>query len=112
MYGGIQMNEIQNDKINEMATEVINLMVSKSAFHSLLHELNEMESAIVAIRFGAICSPKSLQEVADLYQTTRETIRKVESNAMAKISKGTRERLANHRNAHHPSVLEALNESR
>ena len=106
------MTEIQNDKINEMATEVINLMVSKSAFHSLLHELNEIEAAIVAIRFGAICSPKSLQEAADLYQTTRESIRKIESNAMAKISKGTRERLTNHRNAHHPSVLEALNESR
>ena len=104
------MTDIKNDKLNEMATEVINLMVSKSAFHSLLHELKPIDAAIVAIRFGAICSPKSLQEVADLYQTTRESIRKIESNAMAKISKSTRERLANHRTAHHPSVLEALNE--
>ena len=94
---------------NLLATDLINKLVNDSAFYMLANELNELELAITALRFGLVSRPKSLTEVADIYKVERTDIRQVESKAMAKLSKSTRERISNHLKAHHPNVLEDRN---
>lgn len=92
-----------------LATDLINKMVEESAFHMLTNEINSIEIAIIALRFGLISRPKSLSEVAEIYKTERLDIRRIESDAMAKLSKSARERISNHLKAHHPNILEDRN---
>ena len=94
---------------NHLATDLINKLVSTSAFHQLENEINDLELAIVALRFGLVSRPQSLTEVAELFKTERIEIRKTESKAMAKLSKSTRERISNHLKSHHPTILEDRN---
>jgi DNA-directed RNA polymerase sigma subunit (sigma70/sigma32) len=95
--------------MNYLAQDLINKLVADSAFHMIANELNEHELAIVALRFGLVSRPKNLTEVADIFSTERLYIRRTESNAMAKLSKSTRERISTHLKAHHPNVLEDRN---
>jgi RNA polymerase sigma factor (sigma-70 family) len=52
----------------------------------LLHKLNDRERSIIALRFGLDRGePRTLEEVGEHFQLTRERIRQIEAKAMAKL---------------------------
>lgn len=60
----------------------------KSALDDIVDELDERESQIVAWRFGLNGeAPKTLEEIGELMEISRERVRQLETRALAKLRK-------------------------
>jgi len=60
----------------------------KSALDNIVDELDERESQIVSWRFGLDGeAPKTLEEIGDLMEISRERVRQLETRALAKLRK-------------------------
>ena len=68
---------------NSVALPVLNYIVNE-----ILKELPERDQMILKMRFGLIDgTPKTLQEVGDVYNVTRERVRQLEQNALRKLNR-------------------------
>ncbi len=54
-------------------------------FPEVLHELDACQAAVVRMRYGLDEEPKNLEEFGALLGLTRERVREVESEALAKL---------------------------
>lgn len=77
---------IQSDQITE---DVVLDKVQREALDKLMKKiLNPKEYAIIALRFGFIDGTRcTLQEVAQIYEVTRERIRQIEAKALLKLKR-------------------------
>jgi RNA polymerase primary sigma factor len=66
--------------------EAASFTLLREQLHTVLHTLSEREAGVVSMRFGLTDSrPKTLDEIGKVYGVTRERIRQIECNAMAKL---------------------------
>lgn len=90
-----QLPNPHSKSITDMAIVLVeNHILAKELWHQL--SINEV--AFVAMRFGLICKPKTLKEIADLYKTTTTEIQIVEHSATRKLSKSTWAKLSKYKN--------------
>jgi hypothetical protein len=58
----------------------------RDALHSVLDTLPEHEAAVIALRFGVSGGrPRSLQDIANHFNVSRETIRRIQRDVLEKI---------------------------
>ncbi len=68
--------------------EYTNNQYLKKEVNEILKELPERDQMILKMRFGLIDgTPKTLQEVGDVYNVTRERVRQLEQNALRKLNR-------------------------
>jgi RNA polymerase primary sigma factor len=66
--------------------EAVSLTLLQEQLRSVLGTLSEREAGVVSLRFGlADGQPRTLDEIGKVYGVTRERIRQIESNTMAKL---------------------------
>ena len=66
--------------------EAVSFTLLQEQLHSVLGTLSEREAGVVSMRFGLTDGqPKTLGEIGKVYGVTRERIRQIESNTMAKL---------------------------
>lgn len=76
---------VQDDRMIDPA-EYTNNIYLKEEVNKILSELPERDQMILKMRFGLIDgTPKTLQEVGEVYNVTRERVRQLEANALRKL---------------------------
>ena len=66
--------------------EAVSFILLQEQVHSVLGTLSEREAGVVSMRFGLTDGrPKTLDEIGKVYGVTRERIRQIESNTLAKL---------------------------
>lgn len=86
-------NEIEvGDKIKDSLSPSVEYQIIKKTIEQqirdILKELDEKEALVLKLRFGLDDDkPRTLQEIGDLINLTRERIRQIEKKAMRKLSR-------------------------
>jgi RNA polymerase primary sigma factor len=93
-------NEIDSPELSEVIAQVSVPPAEEELIHrrlhagvrGALHELGKKEREVIALRFGLDRDgePRTLQEVGDMLQLSRERIRQIESRAKEKIRRSKR----------------------
>jgi RNA polymerase primary sigma factor len=79
------------DKSAERPSQGVNMRMLRKQIDSVLDSLDAKEQAIVRMRFGLDDGlVKTLKEIGDKYQISRERVRQIESKALAKLQHPTR----------------------
>jgi RNA polymerase primary sigma factor len=74
--------------------EAVGLTLLQEQVRSVLGTLSEREAGVVSLRFGLTDGqPKTLDEIGKVYGVTRERIRQIESNTMAKLRHPSRSKV-------------------
>ena len=69
-------------------------MLLKERLKQVLKTLTHREGEIIKLRFGLDGdSPKTLEEVGEIFKVTRERVRQIEAKALRKLRHSTRSRL-------------------
>ena len=83
--------DLIEDKTVESPSEVTSFHLLKGRLGEVLHGLTERERRILELRYGLNDgSPRTLEEVGQQYEVTRERIRQIESKALRKLRHPTR----------------------
>ncbi|MDD2688552.1 MAG: RNA polymerase sigma factor RpoD [Candidatus Omnitrophica bacterium] len=83
---------IQDKKAVSPANETVRSML-KEEMNSALSTLTEREKRILVLRFGITDgSPRTLEEVGNVFKVTRERVRQIEAKALKKLRHPTRSR--------------------
>ena len=83
---------IQDKKAVSPANATVRSML-KEEMNSALSTLTEREKKILVLRFGVIDgSPRTLEEVGNVFKVTRERVRQIEAKALKKLRHPTRSR--------------------
>ncbi len=79
------------DKTAERPSQSVNMRILRKQIDGVLDSLDDKEQAIVRMRFGLDDGlVKTLKEIGDKYQISRERVRQIESKALAKLQHPTR----------------------
>jgi RNA polymerase primary sigma factor len=83
---------IQDKKAVSPANATVRIML-KEEMNSVLSTLTEKEKKILVLRFGvADGCPRTLEEVGNVFEVTRERVRQIEAKALKKLRHPTRSR--------------------
>ncbi len=83
---------IQDKKIASPANTAVRSML-KEEMNTILNTLNDKEKKILVLRFGINDgSPRTLEEVGNIFKVTRERIRQIEAKVLKKLRHPTRSR--------------------
>ncbi len=83
---------IQDKKAVSPANETVRSML-KEEMNTALSTLTEREKKILILRFGILDgSPRTLEEVGNVFKVTRERVRQIEAKALKKLRHPTRSR--------------------
>jgi len=83
---------IQDKKAVSPANETVHAML-KEEMNSALSTLTEREKKILILRFGiSDGTPRTLEEVGNVFKVTRERVRQIEAKALKKLKHPTRSR--------------------
>jgi RNA polymerase sigma factor (sigma-70 family) len=84
--GDAELGDIVEDRGAESPFEVAASRLLPDEIQKLLAPLDERERQILALRFGLDCGePRTLEEVGEYFNLTRERIRQIEARAMSKL---------------------------
>jgi RNA polymerase sigma factor (sigma-70 family) len=84
--GDAELGDIVEDRGAESPFEVAASRLLPEEIQKLLAPLDERERQILALRFGLDCGePRTLEEVGEYFNLTRERIRQIEARAMSKL---------------------------
>ena len=80
------------DKIEDSLSPSVEYSIIKNSFQEqireILHELDDKEALVLKLRFGLDDDePRTLQEIGDQINMTRERIRQIEKKAMRKLAR-------------------------
>lgn len=83
---------IQDKRVASPANTAVRSML-KEEMNAILDTLNEKEKKILVLRFGMQDGcPRTLEEVGNIFQVTRERIRQIEAKVLKKLRHPTRSR--------------------
>jgi RNA polymerase primary sigma factor len=83
--------DLIEDKTAENPTEVTSFNLLRGKLGEVLHGLSERERRILELRYGLNDGfPRTLEEVGQQYEVTRERIRQIEAKALRKLRQPTR----------------------
>jgi RNA polymerase primary sigma factor len=86
-----QVGDLIEDKTAENPSEVTGFHFLKGKLGEVLNGLNQRERRILELRYGLIDGcPRTLEEVGQQYEVTRERIRQIEAKALRKLRHPTR----------------------
>jgi DNA-directed RNA polymerase sigma subunit (sigma70/sigma32) len=84
--GDAELGDIVEDRSAESPFEVAATALLPAEIEKLLSPLDERERQILALRFGLDRGePRTLEEVGEYFNLTRERIRQIEARAMSKL---------------------------
>ena len=84
--GDAELGDIVEDRSAESPLEVAATALLPAEIEKLLSPLDERERQILALRFGLDRGePRTLEEVGEYFNLTRERIRQIEARAMSKL---------------------------
>jgi len=84
--GDAELADIVEDRSAESPDEAAVAALLPAEIEKLLSHLDERERQILALRFGLDRGePRTLEEVGEYFQLTRERIRQIEARAMSKL---------------------------
>ena len=84
--GDAELGDIVEDRSAESPFEVAATALLPDEIEKLLGPLDERERQILALRFGLDRGePRTLEEVGEYFNLTRERIRQIEARAMSKL---------------------------
>jgi len=84
--GDAELGDIVEDRSAESPFEVAATALLPDEIEKLLAPLDERERQILALRFGLDRGePRTLEEVGEFFNLTRERIRQIEARAMSKL---------------------------
>ena len=84
--GDAELGDIVEDRSAESPFEVAATALLPAEIEKLLAPLDERERQILALRFGLDRGePRTLEEVGEYFNLTRERIRQIEARAMSKL---------------------------
>ena len=95
MYMGLGQLRLVLDAVNTPQLEVdmdkpIHDEQSKQIMEDILDSLTPREAKILRLRFGIDCEEHTLEQIAQLYDLTRERIRGIEAKALRKMRHSSR----------------------
>jgi len=91
--GDVRVGDFIEDKGAENPSERTGQGMLKEKLEHVLALLNERERAILEMRFGLVDGyGRTLEEIGNVYQVTRERIRQIEAKALRKLRHPTRVR--------------------
>jgi RNA polymerase primary sigma factor len=83
--------DLIEDKTAESPSEVTSFHLLRGRLGEVLHGLTERERRILELRYGLIDGcPRTLEDVGNQYEVTRERIRQIEAKALRKLRHPTR----------------------
>jgi len=84
----VEVGERIKDNISpSVEVQIVNNSIQEQ-IRQMLEELDEKEALVLKLRFGLDDSkPRTLQEIGDKLDLTRERIRQIEQKAMRKLSR-------------------------
>jgi RNA polymerase primary sigma factor len=89
--GEATFGDLIEDKSIENPWETTSFHLLKERLLEVLHTLTERERRVVEMRFGLLDGEeRTLEEIGQLYQVTRERIRQIEAKALRKLRHPTR----------------------
>jgi RNA polymerase sigma factor (sigma-70 family) len=84
--GDAELGDLVEDRSAESPFEAAAVSLLPEEISRLLSPLDEREQMIIRLRFGLDRGePRTLEEVGDHFNLTRERIRQIESRAMTKL---------------------------
>ena len=87
------VGDLIEDKTAENPSEITGFHILKGKLGEVLNGLNERERRILELRYGLMDGyPRTLEEVGQQYEVTRERIRQIEAKALRKLRHPTRKR--------------------
>ena len=90
------------DKQTVSPDVLVNQLLLKESLFNVLNELEERESEIIRLRYGLDDGrPRTLEEVGNEFNVTRERIRQIEVKSLKKLRSPTRIKRINHFLNHH-----------
>ena len=82
----IHFGDLIEDKTAENPSEVTSFNLLRGRLGEVLHGLTERERRILELRYGLNDGlPRTLEEVGQQYEVTRERIRQIEAKALRKL---------------------------
>jgi RNA polymerase primary sigma factor len=91
--GDVNVGDFIEDKTAENPSEVTSLSLLKEKLGEVLALLNDRERKILEMRFGLVDGyGRTLEELGNIYNVTRERIRQLEAKALRKLRHPTRAR--------------------
>ena len=89
--GEATFGDLIEDKSTENPWETTSFHLLKERLLEVLHTLTERERKVVEMRFGLVDGEeRTLEEIGQMYQVTRERIRQIEAKALRKLRHPTR----------------------
>ena len=86
LLGGFELGDVVEDRSAESPFEVAATALLPEEISRLLAPLDQREREILALRFGLDRGePRTLEEVGEAFNLTRERIRQIEARAMSKL---------------------------
>ncbi len=96
-----ELGDLVEDVDAEAPYDVAAAALEYEALRAQLARLNERERAVLALRFGLdVDAPRTLAQVGDSFDLTRERIRQIEARALGKLRHPSVARLWSDRGAH------------
>jgi RNA polymerase sigma factor (sigma-70 family) len=84
--GDAVLGDLVEDRHAESPEEAAFAAVLPMELHRILGRLTDRERRVIELRFGLDCGePRTLEQVGELFDLTRERIRQIESRAFAKL---------------------------
>jgi hypothetical protein len=85
--GDAELGDVVEDRSAESPFDVAAVKMMPAAIEKLLEPLDDREKRILRMRFGLLTdgSPRTLEDVGDEMNLTRERIRQIEARAMSKL---------------------------
>ncbi len=84
--GDSQLGDFIEDSEAVVAVDAVSFTLLQDQLQSVLQTLSEREAGVVKLRFGLTDSqPRTLDEIGQVYEVTRERIRQIESKTMSKL---------------------------
>jgi RNA polymerase sigma factor (sigma-70 family) len=84
--GDADLGDIVEDRAVESPSDMAEAALMPRVIEKLLAPLDPRERKIIAMRFGLDCGqPRTLEQVGEYFNLTRERIRQIEARAMLKL---------------------------
>ncbi len=92
--GDIEVGDLIEDSEAIEPADAVSFTLLQEQVHAVLSSLSEREAGVVSMRFGLVDGqPKTLEQIGQVYGVTRERIRQIEANTMAKLRHPSRSKL-------------------